>query len=112
MAFKAFKLFVSHEDNPLSHQYGSWKDVKRFCQYIKDNSEEGESHPLIKSILEFSILELNKRYDASISDPHFKPDLIGKWLPREKSKYKWIFNTMARTMNSPQFINTATTIDK
>ena len=111
VAFKCFKLFVSHEDNPLSHQYGSWKDIKRFCQYIKDNSPEGEDHPLIKSILEFSILELNKRYSASRNNPDFKPDLIGKWLPREKSKYKWIFKMMAR-MNSPQFMDSANTLDK
>ena len=39
LAMEAFKLFVLFEKNPLSHQYGSWKDIKYMCQYLKLYSE-------------------------------------------------------------------------
>ena len=29
-----FKLFLDTIENPLDHQYGSWKDVKYLCNYL------------------------------------------------------------------------------
>lgn len=107
IAFRCFKLFLDTSENPLEHQYGSWKDMKRFCQYIKDNSVEGENHPLIISIISFSIQHLKWEYERSIDDVFYKPTLVGKWFPREKSKYGWLFNMLAVTLN-PLFTITAT----
>ena len=110
IAFSCFKLFLDSSENPLSHQYGSWKDVKRFCQYVKENTIDGENHTLINGILAFAIRELQKNHEYSVRDADFKPTLIGKWLPREKSKYKWIFNKMAKMMR-PHLMATANTRD-
>ena len=44
LAFFAFKQFVLHENN--IHPYGSWKDIKLFCNYIKKRTNN-EDHPLI-----------------------------------------------------------------
>lgn len=97
---------MDFEENPLSHQYGSWKDVKRFCQYVKENTTDGENHVLIQGILSFALNELESNYSRSMTNTNFNPTLIGKWLPREKSKYGWIFNKMAKMLN-PQYMVTA-----
>ena len=48
LAFKAFEKMVFIDN---SHPYGSWKDVKYMCKYIKNNTIENENsirkHPLI-----------------------------------------------------------------
>ena len=106
-AFNCFKLFLDSSENPLDHQYGSWKDVKRMCQYIKDNSEDKENHIFIKGILSFSVNVLTDDYRKSMESPQYAPRLIGKWLPREKSKYGWIFKIMAKMLN-PRFMDSAT----
>ena len=110
IAFSCFKLFLDHDENPLAHQYGSWKDVKRFCQYIKENTSDGENHVLINGILAFAIRKLQRDHEHSVNDLHFQPTLIGKWLPREKSKFGWVFNKMAHMM-SPELMVTATSRD-
>ena len=110
IAFSCFKLFLDHDENPLDHQYGSWKDVKRFCQYVKENTSDGENHVLINGILAFAIRKLQMDYEHSVNDLNFQPTLIGKWLPREKSKFGWVFNKMAHMM-SPQLMVTATSRD-
>ena len=107
LAFNMFKLFLNTTENPLDHQYGSWKDVKRFCQYIKENTLDGEDHVLIRGILAYSINSLRTEYEKAMNDINYNPTLIGKWLPREKSKYGWVFKKMAMMMN-PQFMSTAT----
>jgi len=106
IAFKCFKLFLDTEENPLTHQYGSWKDMKRFCQYIKDNTKDGEKHTLISGILSISVDHMKDEYNKSMNDINYKPTLVGKWMPREKSKYGWVFNRMAHMLN-PQFMSTA-----
>jgi len=107
IAFECFQLFLDTDKNPLDHQYGSWKDVKRFCQYIKDNTIDGEKHPLISGIISISLEHMKDEYTKSKNDINYKPTLVGKWLPREKSKYGWIFNRLADMMN-PVFMVTAT----
>ena len=107
IAFGCFQLFLDTDKNPLNHQYGSWKDVKRFCQYIKDNTIDGEKHPLISGIISISLEHMKDEYNKAINDINYRPTLVGKWLPREKSKYGWVFNRLADMMN-PNFMFTAT----
>ena len=35
-----------YDCNKLDHQYGSWKDFKYFCEYVKTRSGD-HTHPLI-----------------------------------------------------------------
>ena len=83
----AFKQFVLPDCK--MHPYGSWKDVKLFCHYVKEKTND-ENHPLILFSMNLMLSQLKK---DSVSDT--KISLAGKWAPRQKSKYWWLFNKMA-----------------
>lgn len=102
LAIRAFSFFVKSKNNSLAHQYGSWKDVKYMCDYLSTHTIQGNKHPFIESILNLVVSELiieNNKYNNDF--PNFKPSLIGKWIPREKSKrFGWIFKRIAKKMFS------------
>lgn len=71
-----------------THPYGSWKDIKYLCQYVKDKSGD-DKHPLILHCIYNMIDALRNDYYAFEQN---KPvSLAAKWCPREKGKYSWIF---------------------
>lgn len=80
----ALRCFVQLDD---LHPYGSWKDIKYFCNYcIKCGL--AERHPLIEYALELITDQMKKE----------KNTLVAKWIPREKSKkFGWIFDRLAQT---------------
>jgi hypothetical protein len=80
----AFKLFVLPPDGVdiKYHPYGSWKDIKYF--YKQYNTS-----PLVQYGSE---LLLNQLRDDVISD---NPSLVAKWIPREKSQFGELFNSLA-----------------
>jgi hypothetical protein len=80
----ALKLFVLKPDDVETdfHPYGSWKDIKYF--YKRNNS-----HALAQYGSELLIKQLK---DDSVSD---NPSLAAKWVPREKSQFKDLFNELA-----------------
>lgn len=85
-----FEKFVSI---PETHQYGSWKDVKYFCNYIKEKTGD-PSHYFINYIVRLTNYYL--RLESQTTDDR-KLTLISKWIPREKSKkFKWLFNLLAK----------------
>lgn len=100
LAFKAFSFFVKSKTNSLSHQYGSWKDVKYMCDYLATHTIKGKQHPFIDKIIDLAVDELiieNTKYGRDF--PNFRATLIGKWIPREKSKrFGWIFKRIAVRM--------------
>jgi len=72
--------------------YGCWKDIKYFCGYVRSQSPKGEDDPLIR----IAMTLLNQQlYLDWISVDDEKRSLSCKWVPREKSKYKWLFQKMA-----------------
>jgi hypothetical protein len=88
----ALKCLVDFGGKKDIHPYGSWKDIKYFCDYcrLKSNNED---HPLIQ----YGIQLLNEqlRLDDSLSDIT-KHSLIAKWIPRETSpKFGWLFGKLA-----------------
>lgn len=71
---------------------GSWKDMKKMCHmiYKKYNIK---NHPLIEYACEMIIKQLindikNYQNQKFIS-------LLSKWIPREKTKYNWLFRKLA-----------------
>lgn len=73
------------------HQYGSWKDIKYFCNYCKEQ-EFNMSHPLIA----FAVKLVNElvRKDYLSNDENIS--LVAKWVPREKSeKFGWLYQILA-----------------
>ena len=90
--------FVSSEGHP----YGSWKDIKYFCNYC---SSKGMSvnDPLIQHAFQLLLGQL--RLDASAE----KKSLAAKWVPRAKShRFGWIFNELA-VIYFGKYIETAKT---
>jgi hypothetical protein len=124
LAFKCLGHFVKSDQ--IKHPYGSWKDIKYFCEYVREkgNSEE---HPLIVTAIELGIEQVkedyilyNKVMDEKEKDTEFKQEkedykenpkysLVCKWLPREKSnKFGWVFKEMAR-IAYPHYLKSAKT---
>jgi hypothetical protein len=71
------------------HPYGSWKDMKYFCNYCKEQTGD-KNHPLIQYAIELTNQQLAK--DAE----NDKITLVAKWVPREKQPaFSWLFKKMA-----------------
>jgi hypothetical protein len=79
--------FVQHADD--EHPYGSWKDIKYFADicYVLN-----KQHPLIAYCVEL----LNTQLHKDSTDTTTKTSLVSKWIPREKSKFGWLFTELAK----------------
>lgn len=84
----ALKCLVDLGDKTL-HQYGSWKDIKYFCDYIKN-----KDHPLINYAIKLINEQLQKDY-ANIISNSSEISLAAKWAPREKSSFSWLYERLA-----------------
>ena len=90
--------FVTDEGHP----YGSWKDIKYFCNYCKSNGVS-VSDPLMQHA--FNLVLNQIRSDVSAE----KTTLAAKWVPRSKSRrFSWIFNELS-VMYFKDYIKTAKT---
>jgi hypothetical protein len=84
-------------------QYGCWKDIKHFCQYVRSHSEKGDNDPLIDVSTELIIQQLykdklwiEKGEGRETDSGEFIPlSNAAKWIPREKNKHGWLFDRMA-----------------
>ena len=106
LAEKAFRHFVLLNGDETMHPYGSWKDIKYWCNFIYKKTGD-KSHPLIASALDIAMRQLlydEARYESYMDEMDKtqtdKPfiTLCAKWLPREKSKYGWVFRLLAERM--------------
>jgi hypothetical protein len=86
------RLYIPHQNS-----YGCFKDVKYFCNYVR---KYGDKRMMVKNniLCKYAMTMLNQRvYDDYME--YIKngtaPSLAGKWVPRENSKYGWIFEKMA-----------------
>lgn len=95
-----------HQDEHI-HPYGSWKDIKYFCDYVYKRTND-KSHPLIN--FGIGLLETQLRKDIyqmeQGEDKYSKISLVSKWIPREKSKHSWIFKKLAQEMR-PEYFTSA-----
>jgi hypothetical protein len=88
LALFALEKFVTFEND--AHPYGSWKDIKYFCNYCKSKGVSVE-HQLMQYA--FSLLNTQIFRDSSSSG---SKTLAGKWAAREKCKrFGWIFEQLA-----------------
>jgi hypothetical protein len=95
LSFFAVKCLVDL-DNKKIHQYGSWKDIKYFCDYCR--TKEPEQHQLISYCVELMNTQLKEDYSNLISNSN-DISLAAKWAPREKSKFGWLFELLAIDYN-------------
>ena len=86
---------TSTNDNRL---IGCWKDMPNFCQYVYQSSSEREKHPLIS----FCIILMNDQLKNDLhtwkySEHNYNKFYISnlcKHLPREKSKFDWLYTKL------------------
>ena len=98
----ALRYFVMPLDVPSdNHQYGSWKDIKYFYSYIHTNNKTSPLLPYVKQLL------LEQLKNDSTNE---NPSLAAKWVPREKSKHRHLFNQLALEYFS-EYISSAKTAD-
>lgn len=94
----ALRCFVQLDD---LHPYGSWKDIKYFCNYCI-NCGLSTTHPLVEYALELITDQMKKEQNT----------LVAKWIPREKSKkFGWIFDKLAQT-HFKHYLDSARSPDK
>jgi len=107
LAKYALKCFV-YIDDKNTHPYGSWKDIKYFCNYVRKEKTNNE-HPLIKYALEITNEQLLK--DAAPIHS-CELSLVAKWIPREtKQKFSWIFSELSQ-MYFKNYLETAKTSEQ
>lgn len=88
--------------NDQGHPYGSWKDIKYFCNYCKSKGVS-VSDPLMQHA--FQLLLGQIRLDTTAKNK----TLVAKWVPRAKSRrFGWIFNELA-VIYFKEYIETAKT---
>jgi len=92
LATYALKQFTKMDGKDI-HPYGSWKDIKYFCNYCKSRKLDN-THPLMQ--YSFRLLNDQLLSDTNLSQPDDKVSLSGKWAPRESSnKFGWMFQELA-----------------
>ena len=98
MALYAVKSFVVGK-----YSYGSWRDIKYLCQYVRSKCRN-ENHPIIcyciwlmnyylhNDFLQY--IEMSNMVDNKISTSSIKTSLVAKWIPREHKKFHWLFDLL------------------
>lgn len=122
LALNAIRHFVQRVNG--EHPFGSWKDIKYFCQYVKDYTND-EAHPLITQSCRLLLAQLQSDWALyeewardraegagearSVQSPAGLT-LVGRWCPRGKSQHKWLHNLIAKEMY-PHFMASARTAE-
>jgi hypothetical protein len=89
---------VNNEYAPHQNSYGCFKDVKYFCNYLRKYAHTITYTNNDNTLCNYAITILNQRvYDdyKEYLKNGTMPSLACKWVPRENSKYGWIFEKMA-----------------
>jgi len=87
LAQYALLMFVTSTSG--DHPFGSWKDIKYFCNYCKQKYMS-VTDPLIQYA--FSLINAQLAEDVNATTK----SLVAKWIPREKSrKFGWIYQELA-----------------
>lgn len=105
----ALKCLVDLGDKSV-HQYGSWKDIKYFCKFSKNRMSTSNSQNLIDYAIQLTNEQIRNDYANFVSNCN-DISLAAKWIPREKSSFGWLFESLATNYFS-HFLSTANNDDK
>ena len=89
LAIFALQCLVKHGDTN-EHPYGSWKDMKYFCDFCVDQDVE-VSHPLVQAAIKLT----NDQLRADCMADTNGVSLAAKWVPREGSSFGWLYQSLA-----------------
>lgn len=85
--------------NSVDTPYGSWRDIKYLCEYIREHSSKGDNHELIKICLELMNSQLFNDLEAWQFSVHPRSrkhiSNVAKWIPRENKQFNWLFERLA-----------------
>ena len=84
------KVFARFLYIPDAHPYGSYKDIKYFCEYIRN-----ETNFLNKRYIYHHIIRKFVNPQLMKDKTSETPSLLAKWLPREKGKFGWLVKEIA-----------------
>ena len=110
-------LCLKHMITPIENAppFGSWRDIKGLCLFIRQFSPKGENDPFIETCLGLMNHQLDVDYthwnnalDEYVRKQNTgfalmeKPSpssvgisMVAKWIPREHSSYDWLFKRAA-----------------
>ena len=108
LAYYIFETIMLSKD--VSQPYASWKDVKYLCRYIK-NVTKDQDHPFINWLVQLTNHHLKIDWDNLIAKKNTEVSLLGKWVPREKSQFGWLYSKLVKNMFA-RYYKTAKTADK
>ena len=95
LAFFAVNSMVQLNSN--EHPYGSWKDLKYFCDYLMKTFNDVQlTHPLIKHCCFLYNNQL--KYDEAALYDETKSNnisLVAKWIPREKTRFGYLYECLS-----------------
>jgi hypothetical protein len=105
LAQYALKCLVQNDND--DHPFGSWKDIKNFCNYCKTQPINSHDH-----LVNYAINLLNDQIKKDLSNFNQgnSISLAAKWVPREKSAFKWLFNKLAISYFPEYFSSNGSTI--
>ena len=78
--------------------FGSWRDIKYLCQFIKSSSANGQDHSFIDVCCEFVNTQLDS--DLQIHHVYALPkhnqtiSNVAKWIPRENKQFDWLYHKL------------------
>jgi len=82
------------------HAFGSWKDIKYLCHFIRSRSR---NHPLIDVAISIMNKQLYRdwkvvnicSHNSIVDDFRNVLSFVAKWVPRENTKFEWVFEKSA-----------------
>lgn len=109
--------FVKNTENQ-HYTYGSWRDIKYLCEFVKQHSCHGENDSLIAICIDLINTQLKDdlntwKFSENAMDGRFISH-VAKWIPRENKKFGWLFNLLADNWGKTQYpyiINSAISYD-
>ena len=118
--FPSLAIFLLHRFvKPTQNQeytFGSWRDIKYLCDFIKQHSRYHENDSFIETCIEIANTQLN--YDINTwkcsehaMDKRYVSN-VAKWIPREYKKMGWLFDKLSQHWGKtyyPYIMNSANT---
>ena len=92
--FPQFARFM-FEQLAVNH-FSSWKDAKYLCHYVKYRTQilsEEQKETFIQDIVQIMNQQL---YRDFVTDSNVTISWIAKWIPREKSKFSWLYECLVK----------------
>lgn len=117
MIWKLYKFFPSlavymlhrfvKNTNNQSYTYGSWRDIKYLCGFVKQHSRHGADDSLIDICIELVNTQLKEdmntwKFSENAMDSRFISH-VAKWIPRENKKFGWLFDLLAIHWGKTQY---------